>query len=357
MSQATTRSAATIKSVAARAGVSTATVSRVLHKNGYVAPETRQRVEAVLRESGYRLDAVAQALRRQRTITLGLILHGILPNPFFAEVAMGVEHAAVEHGFNVLIFNTDGDAEREREGVESFLGRRVDGIIFTTALRAENVQLALDAGIPAVEVERRLCDAAGAVVVDNYAGAREAMQHLLDLGHRRIGYIGEPDSFQEPDGRALDRVRKERFDGYRRALEDAGIAVSDAHLVLGNYPLERGGWGGVQTGREYMRTLLAQDSDLTAVLAASDLLAAGALQTLYESGIRVPDSISVVGFDDTFANRLAPALTTVRQPMFEMGMRAANLAIQILEGESPSAVTEWCSTSLIVRESTSPPGR
>src|SRR5437588_5651231 len=203
LTQAATRVSATIKSVAARAGVSTATVSRVLHSNGYVAPETRKRVEAALRESGYRLDAVAQALRRQRTITLGLILHGILPNPFFAEVAMGVEHAAVDHGFNVLIFNTDGDAEREREGVESLLMRRVDGVIFTTALRAEHGQLALDAGIPAVEVERRLCESAGAVVVDNYVGARDAMKHLLDLGHERIGYVGEPDTFGDPDGHSF----------------------------------------------------------------------------------------------------------------------------------------------------------
>jgi DNA-binding LacI/PurR family transcriptional regulator len=181
------------------------------------------------------------------------------------------------------------------------------------------------------------------------------MQHLLDLGHRRIGYIGEPDTFQEPDGRTLDRVRKERFDGYRRGLEDAGIAVNEAHLVRGQYPLERGGWGGVETGCQYMQALLEQAPDLTAVFAASDLLAAGALQTLYERGIRVPDAISVVGFDDTFASRLAPPLTTVRQPMFEMGVRAANLAIQILDDKSSLAVTEWCSTSLIVRESTSSP--
>jgi DNA-binding LacI/PurR family transcriptional regulator len=355
LTHAASKASATIKSVAARAGVSTATVSRVLHNNGYVAPQTRERVEAALRDSGYRLDAVAQALRRQRTITLGLILHGILPNPFFAEVAMGVEHAAVDHGFNVLMFNTDGDPKREREGVESFLRRRVDGVIFTTALRAENVELALDAGISAVEVERRLCDRAGAVVVDNYAGAREAMQHLLELGHRRIGYIGESDTFREADGLALDRVRKERFEGYRRALEDAGIPLAEEHLVRGHYPLERGGWGGVQTGRDYMQALLGQDCELTAVLAASDLLAAGALQMLYERGIRVPDRISLVGFDDTFANRLAPPLTTVRQPMFEMGVRAGNLAIRLLEDAQPSILTEWCATSLIVRESTAPP--
>jgi DNA-binding LacI/PurR family transcriptional regulator len=356
---ATARSPATIKSVAARAGVSTATVSRVLHNNGYVAPKTRKRVEAVLRDSGYRLDAVAQALRRQRTITLGLILHGILPNPFFAEVAMGVEQAAVEHGFNVLMFNTDGDPKREREGVESLLSRRVDGVIFTTALRAENVELVLDAGVPAVEAERRLCERAPAVVVDNYAGAREAMKHLLDLGHKKIGYIGEPDTFQEPDGRALDRVRRERFAGYREALEEAGIPLSDDHLVRGQYPLEPGGWGGVATGRDYMQALLSQDPTLTAVLAASDLLAAGALQTVYERSIHVPKQLSIVGFDDTFASRLAPPLTTVRQPMFEMGFRAGQLAIRLVQKSEvgDAVVTEWCETALVVRESTAPPAR
>ena len=356
MAQAATKgSSPTIKSVAARAGVSVATVSRVIHSNGYVALDTRKKVEAALHESGYRLDAVAQALRRQRTITLGLILHGISPNPFFAEVAMGVEHAAVDHGFNVLMFNTDGDPEREREGVDSLLRRRVDGVIFTTALRGDNVQLVLDAGVPAVEVERRACESAGAVVVDNYAGARDAMHHLLDLGHRRIGYLGEPDTFRDPAGLVLDRVRKERFDGYRQALDDAGIVLDDRYLVRGKYPLEPGGWGGIQTGRNYMEALLRQAPDLTAVLAASDLLAAGALQTLYDRNIRVPDRISIVGFDDTFAHRLAPPLTTVRQPMFEMGIRAGTLAIRLLEGESTGApVTEWCATTLVIRESTAP---
>lgn len=360
---ATSRSSATIKSVAARAGVSTATVSRVLHSNGYVAPKTRERVEAVLRDSGYRLDAVAQALRRQRTITLGLILHGILPNPFFAEVAMGVERAAVEHGFSVVMFNTDGDPAREREGVESLLGRRVDSVIFTTALRAENVELVMSAGVPAVEVERRLCDRAPAVVVDNYAGSRAAMKHLLDLGHERIGYIGEADTFKEPDGSGPDRVRQERFAGYRDSLAEDGIPVEDSHLIGGKYVLEHGGWGGVGTGRQYMRKLLDQDPTVTAVLASSDLLAAGALQTLYERGIRVPDQISIVGFDDTFAMRLAPPLTTVRQPMFDMGLRAGRLAIRLLEEQQrPMArggevVTEWCETSLVVRESTAPPSQ
>jgi LacI family transcriptional regulator len=357
LSETATTASATIKSVAALAGVSTATVSRVLHNNGYVAPETRTRVESALRQSGYRLDAVAQALRRKRTITLGLILHGILPNPFFAEVAMGAEQAAVEHGFNVLIFNTDGDPEREHEGVESLLSRRVDGVIFTTALRAENVQLVVDAGRPAVEVERQVCGASGAVIVDNYSGAQEAMRHLLEIGHRRIGYIGEPYSLQDTsEATETDRIRKERFDAYRDALEAAGIEVTAEHLVLGDYPRERGGWGSVQTGREYMRRLLEQDPELTAVFAASDLLAAGALQALYDIGLRVPEAVSVVGFDDTFAKHLAPPLTTVRQPMFEMGWRAAELAIRMLDDGAPVA-TESCSASLVLRESTRAPAR
>lgn len=359
---ATIRAPATIKTVAAHAGVSTATVSRVLHNNGYVAPETRERVEAAIRESGYRLDAVAQALRRQRTITLGLILHGILPNPFFAEVAMGVERAAVERGFNVLMFNTEGDPEREREGVESLLSRRVDGVIFTTALSGENVSLVLDAGIPAVEAERRACERAPAVVVDNYAGARKAMNHLLELGHERIAYIGPADSFHERGSVLIDPVRRGRYDGYCDALDEAGIAISDARLVHGTYPLEEGlSWGGVQTGRVYLQTLLEQDPTITAVFAVSDLVAAGALQELYVRSIRVPQDISIVGFDDTFASRLAPALTTVRQPMFEMGVRAGELAIELLDGQATatdsngSALTEWCETSLVVRESTAPP--
>jgi hypothetical protein len=180
--------AVTLKDVAARAGVSTATVARVIHENGYVSAQARDRVFVAIRESGYRLNVVAQGLRRQRTLTLGHMLHGILPNPFFAEVAMGVEHAAAEHGYNVLIFNARDDADRERAGVETLLARRVDGVIFTTALRAENVRLVLEAGVPAVEVEKPLCDEAASVVVDNYGGVYEAINHLLELGHREIGY-------------------------------------------------------------------------------------------------------------------------------------------------------------------------
>jgi LacI family transcriptional regulator, galactose operon repressor len=340
-----------LKDVAALAGVSTATVSRVVHQNGYVSAEARERVEAALRDSGYRLNVVAQELRRRKTITLGLILHGALSHPFVAEVVVGAEQAAAEQGFNVLLFNARGDADRERESVEALLKRRVDGIIFTTAIHAKNVYLALEAGIPAVEIERRLCGAAPAVVVDNHAGATEAMRHLLQLGHRKIGFVGEP-FLDDPSCAPATGIPKERFDAYRDALHEAGIAFDDSRIVLGHYPREQGGWGGLEAGATYMRRLLKQAPDLTAVFAVSDLVAAGAMQTLYSRGILVPRQISLVGFDDTFAEYLAPPLTTVRQPMFDMGFKAASLAIKLIAEQAQSPPLEFCPTQLIVREST-----
>ncbi|MDW5595439.1 LacI family DNA-binding transcriptional regulator [Conexibacter stalactiti] len=344
-----------IKDVAAKAGVSTATVSRVLHDNGYVSAAARERVEDALRESGYRINAVARELRKRRTITIGLILHGALSNPFVTEVVVGAEHAAAEQGFSVLLFNARGDAEREYECVETLLSRRVDGIVFTTAVSGDNVQRVVDAGVAAVEIERRLCPAAASVVVDNYDGAQEAMKHLLELGHRRIGYIGEP--FPEAQARheATDIARR-RFDAYRDALREAGEPFDEACVVRGDYPREQGGWGGLETGAAYMDRLLAQAPDLTAVFAASDLLAAGALQTLYARGVRVPDRMSLVGFDDTFAPHLAPPLSTVRQPMFEMGFKAASLAITLITDDRAEPPVERCAMSLVVRATTARPG-
>lgn len=345
---------ARLKDVAELAGVSTATVSRVLHGNDYVSEHARERVEAALRDSGYRLNVVAQELRRQRTHTIGLIMHGSLSHPLVAEVVIGAEQAATEQGFNIVLFNTGGDEAREHESVEALLKRRADGIVFTTAVHGENVQLALDEGIPAVEVERRLCESAPAVVINNYAGAMKAMRHLLDLGHRKIGFVGESFSGSGASQNARG-IPEERFDAYRDALLQAGATFDESRIVIGRYPREEGGWGGLHTGDTYMRRILTQAPDITAVFAVSDHVAAGAYQALYSRGILVPRQISVIGFDDTFARYLAPPLTTVRQPMAEMGYKAASLAITLINEGIPSRwapPTEFCSTQLIVREST-----
>jgi LacI family transcriptional regulator len=346
---------ATLKDVAAQAGVSTATVSRVLHGNGYVSGAARARVEAALRASGYRLNTVAQELRRQRTIALGLIIHG-LSNPYYAEVVAGAEHAAAEQDFNVLLFNARGELERECENVETLLRRRVDGIVFTTALQPRSVRLAVDAGVSVVEIGRQVCDASAAIVTDDYAGARLGVEHLLELGHREIGYVGMPWGLTaERRPAAAGNLIKARFDAYRDALADAGIAFERSHVVLTEaFAIEPGGWGSVETGARYMERLLEQAPELTAVFASSDILASGALQTLHRLGVDVPGRMSVVGIDDTFARHLSPPLTSVRHRPFELGFGASKMAIELLRGTAEPKTVQH-PLDLVVRDSTAPP--
>lgn len=350
------RSAMTLRDVAARAGVSTSTVARVVHRNGYVAEETRERVEAAMREGGFRLNAVASGLKRRRTTTIGTLLHETSPNPFFAEVALGIEHGASEHGYNVLVYNARGSAEHERAGVDALLSQQVEAIVFAKPVDARNVELAHSAGVAVVEVEKPLFWGGGAVLVDNYVGATAAMDHLLQLGHQQIGFIGEPSHAPAADGRPADRVVNERLAAHRDALAGHGLAFEDSLVVLGEYHTDAG-WPSLRTGYDYMTKLLEQHPAVTAVVAASDLLAAGALQALYERRVSVPDEASIIGFDDTFANHLAPPLTTVRQPMFEMGARAAGLAMQLAGAQRRRKREIWLRTELVVRASTASPRR
>jgi len=350
------RPAMTLKDVAERAGVSHTTVARVVHQNGYVAEATRERVEAAMREGGFRLNAVASGLKRRRTTTIGVMLQETLPNPFFAEVALGIEQCASEQGYNVLVHDARGSAEQERKGVDAFLSQQVDAIVFATPVDAANVELAHDAGVAVVEVEKPLFERGGSVLVDNYVGATAAMFHLIELGHEHIGFIGEPSRYAAVGGPPLDRVVDERLAGYRDALAEHGLPADDTLVVLGEYHSDAG-WRSLRTGRDYMTRLLTQHPDVTAVFAGSDLLAAGALQALYERRMRVPDKASVIGFDDTFATHLAPPLTTVRQPMFEMGVEAARLALKLAGVKRRRKREVWLETELVVRSSTARPKR
>ena len=342
----------TLKDVAKLSGVSTATVARVLHNNGYVATKTRERVEAALVETGYQLNVVAQGLRKQRSFTIGHSLHAITQNPFFARVALGVEERVLQEGYGVFIFNAQGDAARERLGVEMFIRRRVDAVIFTTAKSEGNVNLVVEAGIPVVQVERLTPILTSSVRIDNYVGAREAMQHLLDLGHWRIGFIGgDPELYPYASPRK-QTVEEERLTAYRDALTQAGIEVPEELVHLGRYfSLEDGGQNG--EGYRHMRRLLDLRERPSAVFATCDLLAAGALQAIYEVGLRVPKDISVVGFDDTLATNLSPALTTVAVPMRDVGRAAGEAALEAAAGGGARTVT--LATTLRVRHSTGPP--
>jgi DNA-binding LacI/PurR family transcriptional regulator len=345
----------TLKDVADRAGVSVSTVARVLHANGYVAAPTRDVVEAALAECGYQINTVAQRLRTQRSAEIGHILDSISPNPFFAGVALGSELAAAEYGCTVLFHNTHGDASQERSGVEALLQRRVAAILFTTVTDERNVALAVAAGVPVVQVERVSDVPSHAVTVDNYRGAFDATEHLLRLGHRRIACLGvDPDlhaaAMTAPHRRVVER---ERLSGYHDALRSFGLVANNEYLTLlpsyYDLPTTRA------TASRWLQ--LPADRRPTAIFATCDIMAAGILQEAHRCHLRVPDQLSVVGFDDTYASHLTPPLTTVRQPMDELGRNAVWLALAPAANGTPGEPRrERLTTQLIVRESTAPTG-
>jgi LacI family transcriptional regulator len=342
----------TLKDVARLAGVSTATVARVLHDNGYVSEAVRARVEDVIRSTGYRLNVQAQGLRKRRTMTLGHLLYELVPNPFFPGVAEGVEREASRLGYGVLTFNSHRDAQRETLGVETLIGRRVDAIIFTVPIDAENVRRAAEAGIPVVQVERLTGVASHGVVVDNLTGASAAVEHLIEIGHRRIGYIGGNGVEGRPGPPSGRSIEEERLAGYRDVLGRHGLSVDEALVLAGSYREFRA------DGYRCMRRLLSLERPPTAVFATGDLFAAGALQAIHEAGLRVPDDVSIIGFDDTLASFLSPPLTTVALPIEEMGRAAARIAAETSpEGDDAGHRIANLTARLVHRSSTAPPGR
>ena len=341
----------TVHDIARLAGVSTATVNRVVQKRGYVAEETRFRVVEALRITGYRPSALARGLRTKRSFTIGHVLTAITSNPFFVRVARSVEEEALKHGFKTFLFNHNGNRDRERLGIERFVDRRVDAIIFTNARDGENVQAALDAGVPVVQVERITTVKTAAAIVDNFVGAVDAMQHLLTLGHQRIAFIGGDPNRAAAGGSGDATVEMERLSAYQQQLRRAGIAIDPAFIRLGPYYGEDGSG---EYGHEHMQALLGLANRPTAIFATCDILAAGALQALYEAKLRIPDDVSIIGFDDTLAANLTPPLTTVAQPMDELGRRAFRLALDAIEGRDSGSPIKL-STHLRIRRSTGAP--
>lgn len=310
----------TIRDVARAAGVGQATVSRVLNNSGYVKPETRQRVVEAASALGFVPSSLARGLVRHATDTVGLIIPDIT-NPFFPAVTRGMEDAASEAGYTVFLCNTDNDPAMEALDVRRFRERRVDGIIFVgTTDRRELVESLLAEGVPVVLTDRGVSDLdVDSVLVDNAAGALAACRHLIDLGHRRIAHVA---------GAPHTRTGQDRWNGYRRALESAGMVYEEALVRCGDYTLG----SGYRIGKE----LLNMGSRPTAVFAANDLMAFGVLQAAAEAGLSVPDDLSLVGFDDVqMASMVQPGLTTVRQPAYEMGRLAMTMLLERIAGDAP----------------------
>lgn len=331
-----------LKEVAERAGVSIATVSRVVNAPGTVRAETRARVERVIRETGYRPSRVARRLRveRGRSRLVGLMIPDI-QNPFFAEVVRGAEDVAQARGYAVFLGNSDEDPAKERRYLEVMLAEQVDGVILPPHSTTDPaVDELLAEGVPLVCVDRRVDRArVDTVVVDSVRGAFEATEHLIGLGHRRIGFI---------EGRARVSTSRERLEGYRRALAEHGIPEAPE--------LVRAGDSRLAGGRERTAELLALPDRPTALLVGNSLMTLGALESIQAAGLRIPEEIALVGYDDMpWALAVRPALTVVRQPGHELGRRAMELLLQRIEdpGRVPSLL--MLQPELVVRGSSGAP--
>jgi DNA-binding LacI/PurR family transcriptional regulator len=332
------RSRINIRHVAHEAGVSPQTVSRVLNNRPDVAAETRQRVQEVIARLGYRPSALARGLSSQRTHTLGLITADF-SDYFFTQVIAGAEAEARQYGYRFMLGSTERNPEDEPEYIRLLTEHHVDGILFARPSTEPDhrylISLLRD-GVPVVTTAYHIPGEALTVIdVDNVDGGQQATCCLLERGHRRIAMITGPGTWKSVHDRAQ---------GYRRALEAAGVAFSPALIAEADWSL-RGGYQAAQG-------LLARGMPFSALFAHNDQMAIGALRALREAARRVPEDISVVGYDDIpMAEYCEPPLTTIRQPMREVGAMATRLLIQAVEQPGVPQGEILLKTELIVRDS------
>ncbi len=329
----------TLKELAARAAVHPSTISRVVNHDPAlrIAPRTRARIQELLDETGYRPHGVARSLRLRQTFVLAVVIPDIT-NPLFAAIYRGAEDAAERRAYSVILCNTDGSLEREQAHLHVLHGRRVDGVIVaSTHLGDPAVRWLRDQGIPHVLVNRFSDDRADPFVgSDDFAGGKLATEHLIALGHRRIGHLAGP---------ATVSTAQHRRRGYLAALGEAGLAA-DAALMAESGFTERGGAAATER-------LLALPSPPSAIVAVTDLAAAGAYAAARRRSLRIPDELAVVGYNDIpLARWLVPGLTTMRVPAARLGADGADLLIDQIERGPSLARRLVYVPELVVRGST-----
>jgi DNA-binding LacI/PurR family transcriptional regulator len=329
----------TIYDVARLAGVSTATVSRALNDTGQVAETKRVAIDAAVEQLGYRPNTIARSLVTRSTQTIALLLPDIT-NPFYAELVSGIQQLTLERDYTMLLCTTDFDPEQEERYLRLLRGKNVDGaLVDGLVLPPERIARFVEDGFPIVCLDRDVNSPAVPLVqVDNRMGARLATEHLLALGHTRIAHImGAP-----------ARISEERLLGYQGALAQVGVAPDSSLVALGNFT-ENG-------GHEAMQALLAAETGLTAVFAANDLSAIGAMNAIVAGGRSVPADISIVGFDDLrLAQYTSPPLTTIRQPAGDIARHSTELLLGMIAGRRPRKLHHLFTPELVVRSSTASP--
>lgn len=330
-----------MKDVAELAGVSASTVSHVLNGTRKVSEDTRERVRLAIEELGYEPNLLAKSLKVSRTFTIGLLISDI-QNPFFTSVIRGAEDVALSRGYHLFLCNTDEDPNREDEYVRELSKKRVDGLIVASSASRRNhtLQLRLE-DVPFVFMDREVEGIeADTVSVDNRLGMRLIAEHLTQLGHERVGMVSGP--LEKSSGH-------ERYHGLRDALADLGLPLRDSLVRFGDFR--------VSGGREAAEELLRLPEPPTALVVSNNQMTLGALLAVRELGLRVPDEVSVVSFDDMEWAPLAnPPLTALAQPTYEMGATAARILLDKIEKKaigSPSKL--FMEPELMVRGSTGSP--
>lgn len=326
---------ATVHDVARRAGVSAATVSRVMNGRQNVDPALAERVRQAMRELDYLPNAAARNLRKSRSSLWAVIISDI-GNAYFTSLVRGVEDVAQQAGYSVVLCNSDEDPAKEDRYVTAALAEQMAGVVISPSTRPEHAARLIAAGTPVVAIDRELPGTAvDTVLVDNELGAEAAVTHLLDAGYERVACITGPRGVTTAD---------QRLTGYRRAMAARGHH-DVARLVRRADFRERG-------GHEAMVALLDEEPALDAVFAANNLMTVGALECLAERGIAVPDQVGVVGFDEIpWAGLVEPSLTTVVQPTYELGSTAARLLTERIAEPGRPVSTVVLGTELRVRDS------
>lgn len=331
-----------IKDVAREAGVSIATVSHVINNTRAVSDATRQRVMRAIEECNYYPNANARSLASGRSHTLGLLISDI-SNPFFPDLVKSIETVAFEKGYDVILSNTDYDAERTVNYVRRFIERKVAGVaLMTSELDISLIEELARFHVPVVFLD---LGSAGAcmsnLVVDYEAGIEEAINHLVSLGHKRIAYIGGPRRL-----RSAARRFEAFCDSMRRHLPDSEpLLIYEADFRLPG-------------GREAARQMLASSERPSAVIVANDMMALGVIEEFRRRGVRVPEDISIVGFDDiAFAALSSPPLTTICLPRAELGREAVEALLATIEHPERQGVEVRIPTHLVLRDSTGAPAK
>jgi DNA-binding LacI/PurR family transcriptional regulator len=310
-----------IYDIAKRAKVAPSTVSRALQDHPRISAKTKQRIQELAKEMEFVPNTVAKSLSANQTWTIGMVL-ATISDPFMGRVVEGVEHVAIEAGFNVFLSTSQNDYQRELAIIEVFQQRRVDGIIVIASHLIDHYSRYFDRSkVPIVVInEQEPGETIHFVTVDDIHGSRLAVEHLVALGHRRIGYVGVTNR---------PRSNQHRFQGYQLALDAHGI-VYDPALVFDTDAIE----DHVKRGEASVASLIAAGA--TAIFCFNDSIALGVLASCYSRSLVVPNDLSVVGFDDIDTAAYAiPPLTTIRQPRFELGRLAMRMLLDILDGQQP----------------------